>query len=531
MGKTKVEKEGPGDESLKEITINLFGPGMTALHKAGLAGLWMTLKALEKENQGKASLKGGSWERTPTSVTLRWKDMPGAFFKELFECSFKIDRNGLIWFPALGEPMNNPQHAVILQEAILGSFLQHGQTRKSDKSSDPGGNISIELDEGLLPLKFHRVLSYTHQESEFSATTNNSLAGWHLPGGAVRHTGHGQKATALEETPERALALRFGPIGVIYFEMRSRGGGVRPHYALVIPEIFNLEKYANARECFLKYGVQQLFASGTAEAGFRVLAELKASDLLPDVQSSFCRVISFGTVPWASQQKTRINLMTVQADSETALRTFNFCRQQFNAQLIRPPSGEPFWDVPQIPDLVAKNLSYGREWWEGFTDFVADSKRRDHVFGFRRDKKGKLIRIIKGEKGGLINMMNDKKVFKEGPERTFVLACHEAWRRRMGKLFERARNEGTSAGDLINREFERLRIGFSRCKNATSLREAVTDFWARGGGSLKPLQEGWIDILPLLDEQNWRKGKDLVLLALASYKPANKEEQVVMQAD
>jgi hypothetical protein len=28
-----------------QLTINLFGPGMTVLHKAGLAGLWMTLAA------------------------------------------------------------------------------------------------------------------------------------------------------------------------------------------------------------------------------------------------------------------------------------------------------------------------------------------------------------------------------------------------------------------------------------------------------------------------------------------------------
>lgn len=50
MGGTvgKKVKEGKHTEANgSPITINLFGPGMTALHKVGLAGLWMTLEALE----------------------------------------------------------------------------------------------------------------------------------------------------------------------------------------------------------------------------------------------------------------------------------------------------------------------------------------------------------------------------------------------------------------------------------------------------------------------------------------------------
>ena len=138
------------------FTINLFGPGMTALHKVGLAGLWMTLKALERDTIGKAQIEkvGGSWKCTETSVTLAWVGNPNNFFKVLFEKSFKIDKNGLIWFPALGEPMNNPQHGVVLQEAILGSFLQHGKTRRADKAAEPHGTLSVEIDGKPLVFRF-----------------------------------------------------------------------------------------------------------------------------------------------------------------------------------------------------------------------------------------------------------------------------------------------------------------------------------------------------------------------------------------
>jgi CRISPR-associated protein Cas8a1/Csx13 len=506
---TDVRSASTPDETGGQMTIDLFGPGMTALHKAGLAGLWMTLKALEEEH-GEAKLDGGCWERAPTSVTLHWEGKANVFFDALFKASFKIDKNGLIWFPALGEPMDHPQHAVVLQESVLGSFLQHGRTRKSDSSAEPHGSVSVDVDGRNVPLQFHRVSEYAHQTGAFCATAINALTGWHFPGAAVRHVGLGQEATALQELPERALALRYSPIGVVYFEIRRRGGGVRPRYAIVTSEITDLAKYTEARECFVSYGVQQLYAAGTAEAGLRVLAELKSANLLEDIRSAFCHVISFGTLPWSTQQKTRVNLMTVRVGSERALRTFQLCRQVLTTRFVAPEGRDPFWDTPQVPDLVARNLSEGRPWWNGFAEFVADRERGRHVFRY--------------EKGGLGKMIEDRDAFPEGPEHAFVRACHEAWRRRMGKLSEKAEREGSSFRDAVSREFEKVRVGFSRCKNEATLRAAVTDFWARAGGPLEPLQSGWREVLGLLDDKNWRKAKDLALLALASYEPQTREE-------
>jgi CRISPR-associated protein Cas8a1/Csx13 len=108
-------------------------------------------------------------------------------------------------------------------------------------------------------------------------------------------------------------------------------------------------------------------------------------------------------------------------------------------------------------------------------------------------------------------------------EEKFVLACHTAWRTRMRQLYERAEREGADGNSLIAREFERLRVAFSRCKNAAALREAVTDFWARAGASLPELRGAWREIIPLFDD--WRLAKDLALLALASYAGRDDKEE------
>ena len=100
----------------------------------------------------------------------------------------------------------------------------------------------------------------------------------------------------------------------------------------------------------------------------------------------------------------------------------------------------------------------------------------------------------------------------------------------MGQIGEKARREGSSFPAQVNREFVRTRVAFSRCKNCAALRQAITEFWARAGGSIKPLQEGWGEVLILLDERNWQKARDLALLALASYRPATKEEADAMES-
>lgn len=507
-------KRGGGGGKLE---IGLHDPGMTLLHRVGLAGLWMTLEQLEMENKGKKELGQGTWSRTPTSVTIEWLGNGDSFFKELFARSFKIDKNGLVWLAALGEPSLYPESAVVLNEALLGTFLQHGGTRKADASAKPAGTISSTVDDNTYVFQYHRFMEYSHQNQPFFPEKTNTLAGWLYPGGVVRHSAFGQKSTLLEEDPSRALALRYAPAGVIYFEIRTRKAGIRPKFALVIPYIKDLERYSDIRRVFLKQGVSVLYASGVADAGYRVLAEMHSSDLLEEMGLASCRVISFGTVPWSTQQKTRVEILTVNAGTVTAIEIYKRSRIALPNRFIKPEKKEPFWDIPQVLELVAQNLSKGQPWWNDFSVFITDKSVREHVFAY--------------EKGGLAEMVNDEVVMPESAEKTIVKACQEAWRRRMGKIGEKARREGSSFRDQVNREFEKTRVEFSRCKNAAALRQTLTDFWARGG-PLPPLQEGWQDVLPLLDEMNWRKVRDLALLALASYKPASKleEEALTVQA-
>jgi len=49
MAVTTAPSKGAANAGPGSLRIGLFAPGMTTLHRVGLAGLWMTLRAIDEE--------------------------------------------------------------------------------------------------------------------------------------------------------------------------------------------------------------------------------------------------------------------------------------------------------------------------------------------------------------------------------------------------------------------------------------------------------------------------------------------------
>jgi CRISPR-associated protein Cas8a1/Csx13 len=506
-------RDGPGS-----LTVRLFGPGMTALHRVGLAGLAMTLRALEADGTAARLAARGAWEVTDQTVTLRWRGEGAAFFGDLLKASFRLTPSGLIWFAGLGDPAQDWEISAVLHNAMLRSFLQHGPTTRVSRGKVT--SINVGDDEEPVVIRFQPLGAYKHQgvalgkkqALRFDGVTPLEVAGWLYPGGVVRH--NQAPTTALMETPDRALALIYAPVGAIFFEVHRRTAGVRPEYSVVLPAVRDVTAYTEAREGFARGGAARLQVSGVAEAAARVLADFEARRVLRVVDTDRCTVIAFGTVPWSKQQKTRVDLFEVRDVKTAGLQAYQAAS---HALVPRKIEGKPdkesglstyWWSVPQTPDLVAENVVHDAPWWRGFAGMWAR---------VRAEMQGEERRwALWGEQEGLHMMVGDRRVMPDGAEANLVRACHEAWRRRLGELGERARDTGTPFERLAEREYERVRISFARCKNAAMLRRTLTDFWSRSGAQ-PALQEGWMDVLPLLSRR-WQEARDLALLALASYR-------------
>ncbi len=111
--------------------------------------------------------------------------------------------------------------------------------------------------------------------------------------------------------------------------------------------------------------------------------------------------------------------------------------------------------------------------------------------------------------------MVDKAEWPNEADRKLVEAIHVAINHRYGALAAQASNRGERIP--FDREYERMRTGLMRVKNAQTMRWELADLFARGGLN-RVLQDEWANILSLFTGTDWQRTRDLALLALASYK-------------
>ena len=483
-----------------KIKLHLGDPLMTLLHRAGLAGLWMTLHEFEtRQLQGPGNFR---WELTNRSVSLDWDCKDFEALDWLLKKAFSLDQ-GLITFTGLKG--TDLQNRVLFQQGLRGTFLQHpGHFKSKTKAS-----YSFQLGESEAEITITYPICHFFVHQNFAAELCNKkgelrkdaipVAGWLNPGAVVRHWAF-EKETSFEELSTLALVLLFAPLACQYFLLRSKLRDRRAQYAVVVPEITDLEAFARRRWHFVEnFGVRDFHASNLGDAGMRFLVKDQAAAESRMTKAPRCQVITFGTVDWSSKQKSRTQVHCIEA-SEKVCELYRTASEYFPDRPIKGKEGT-FLASSFARELIAENLSQNLPWFAGLSDKVTS---------------GEAFKILSYEKEGLHNMAVDKSVWTEESERLFVQACHEAFRLTYRKIYSRARDIGEVAN--LERANERFRTELGRCKNADSFRAFITDFWSRAG-QIPTLQEHWRELLALTTGQHsWKTARDLALLALASYK-------------
>jgi CRISPR-associated protein Cas8a1/Csx13 len=516
-----------------EMVLRLNAPGMNSLHKAGLAGLYMTLRAFDVRNE---KIPGLEWRLEPTHVTLSWHgDTPKAAFERLIDKSFRIDDEGFIRLAGLeldSPPSKEKKHH--LYTALLHSFLQFGPHRPTENKR----TLTYDVDNHLCFIRdFAPIKKFRHQEAVNDFINNEGVfkpsieaAGWLYPGGGQRHVVHNN--TKLNEPIDLALALVFAPVGVVYYVIKSRAKGRKARLAMLIPEFQDLELYSEIRRALAAQGVLELTASSASDAALRMPITIAANHTSNEFAvlfgSSFvCRVVTFGIVSWNEKQKSRTYTRSVVSGQLHGLENYRTAAAIFKNRWQRVPakSGrkgkelEPerfFVTTFSARELIADNIAQRKVWYHDIASYANQKETREQLLYERKE----------------LHEMVESTSFDDESERLFIGVCRESWRRRMGKLGERARNE--NLGDagfrrLVNKEAEKLRTSLARSKNADTLRETVVDFWARGGANEALQGDGLMKLLPLFNEKNWRKARDLALLSLISYQPQSAAEKEALE--
>lgn len=515
---------------MESLTCDLFAPGMTPLHRAGLGGLVSTLRWIDR-GLPEAEHPSGEWNIDERSVTLSWEE-GGAqpFFDRLFNFAFQI-QEGLIYLPGqYGELAPPLEVRAALHEGLLLSFYAHGPT---SRGSETVIESTYEVDDKLVSYRYLPLSWYKHQNTEGrgkgkdgstlivdSLTEPIGLTSALFPGAIQRHAAH--SASQVAQSAELVLPLLFAPVGTMALKaggkkVNDRGSRkFKPGAALLIPDLNTLSEVEYFLPTALPRTARDCQIANVAEAALQAELRLRSRDLLDPQKLSALRCVWCCPTDWNSRLQPPSAVIEVSTDAtDIALDQFEIAMAALALPSPRQnKKGEYFWPKSYARPFIAENLASGRPWYAGFTRLMTAQDEST--------KKPRPIRdALKFERGGL-STMTEEIQWDHAGEEVIVRAVHEAMRCRYGRIA--AENAGKQAAmkNRMTREYERQRLAFVGAKTADALRHALADLWSRAGSN-SVLRESWPHILPLLSNTKWQLTRDLALIALASYQGKEQE--------
>ncbi len=516
------------------IKISLSDPGMTAMHRAGIAGLAMTLDNLKQPE----TPRGLSWSISKDSILLNadsFEDL-STLIKIIFEQGLHIGKDGIIDFIGLRGIFGQSLNADIrleTQKALLGTFLQHGKSRKLEQIES---NLILDPDKNTHPDTYRPLVSFNHQSlfsiilKQLPQNTFTPIIGWALPGAVEKHPG--QEWSRLEASPTELIALAFAPVGCIPYIVQDRRRGSRSGFALLIPQIDDLKNYINLRKRVSSLCARELTVTCSSDAALRLALfndeGLRRAKRQNPTKKIFCTAVTFGVQIWSKQQKTRSSIVDIYEPSESVIYNYKELLDinEFTSKRLKSKSKIGTWvQTSPARSAITESLVKNQPWWQE----IANSYLTNPEFR----------KAIIYEREGL-NKMIKRAHWDHEQERLFVEVCHEAMRVLYASIAERAREQNTNFSTKAETEFTKIRSSLLRSKNADNCRDALIQFWSKAsrdkvrfnkilrqsravdGTNTQPV---WLTLLPFLDDKNWKKARDLALLALISYASHHTGEQ------
>ena len=500
-----------------KIYLSLSASDTTIMHRAGMAGLWMTLQQLELRFPTPASRPGNlTWSVTNSSISLDWQGEDFTVLYWLLRQSFQINQKGLISLTGLDSSSMELINHIHLHQAIGATFLRHNQFYKSGEQASE--DLSVDGITGTL--KYKKIAWYAHQnfaeklcdEAGQLLRDYVQIVSWIYPGATVRHAIL-EKFNKLEEKVEYALTLLFLPLVCQYFIWHSNSSKIdtkqADKYIVVIPEVTNLTIAAQRCWELRRLDYKDFHVMSWEEAALKYYSydEIDNSNEYHEV----CQALLYEKLNKDSKQRSLTNIQDIEVRAK-AILAYKLIDKHF-------PKNRFFWNgliwtvkVNLLKGMIAENLIKGVPWWSDF--WIA----------FNEDTFGDLSKQLFYNREGLRSMIEtdeEMEIYK-----SFIRACHEALRKIYGKIYGRAKE-----GEIprFEREYERIRGELGRCYDQQSFNDFLSDFLSRAGLN-SALYDQWESILPLLTVQvSWEKARNLVLIALASYKPSQKPSEEFSQ--
>jgi CRISPR-associated protein Cas8a1/Csx13 len=472
-----------------KFTLSLFDPNTLLPHRAGIAGLALALSVLDAND---APLH---WEVTEDAVNLAWEGTDREAVEGLLHRTYQL-RDGYLHLPAL---KLDRQGSYAFSEGVLSTFLQHVQQRKLAKDST---SLSFQIDENQpeVTVSYKPILECFYVKPLTDPFTSKgqfkpkiSIKGNILPG-LTECFINGPYG----ESPERFLALLFLPLACNYYRLPSFPQPKNVRSALVIPEVTHLKMWVRQRQEFSGRTYRNFRKASAGESALSFLLQEKSRESARQFGVRYCEVYQLGGQPWDPKQSyLKQSVIRVQVTDEI-LELYESATQYFPSRVVKKENGETWLALSKVLPWIADNLVAGRVWYAGFFEF----RQANEIY----------------ERQGLVTMTE----YLNSEEQVLFDAVQGAFRNylRLQRNQADEQKRPLDYGQVTDKVIYRLQRPSTQQEFATALVDFVSQYRSKALRSVGPQLSWWIH-----KEANWRKARDLTLLAIATYEGKKKETE------
>ena len=548
------EPVAPESPTPGEMEWSLSDPGMDLLERAGLAGLYMALQAARAAGHDLSPLEWDDADLTPNSVKVSWTGPARPAFMKLMQWAWQV-KDGVFFFPSVHteqdawwrrEAMHNglmktyfqnPNVQPALEATIRVVEIEEGKTIQV-RYKVPGERVD-DTERGINPKtkRLHKrtVASqrvYPHRITEdelFDAggawkTKLVELSNWIYPGCAGRY---GSEKSWFGQA-DRALLLMLTPTACMFQRLQGEGG----NWVLIVPDVRDLSEFAQARRRMV-LNPDFVDAASLGDAGLRFLADYTTGDMRKRLHAG-CRVIAMGNVTYYQNQSIRKAVLDV-TDKKSAVARYRLLQQVFpnhfqrinRAQDAKGTNAEPqasgWYKLPTGRGRVADNLVNGRPWYENlFVPMPWDEKELEQQRK-QADAGSSTERVWFGaltyQRSKLMRLISEDIMWDTEAEKLFAQAFWEALDSLYAQEAEATERGGSrTVQDRFEHLNEDIRRRLMQAKTRALLRAALAELFAKAGRQ-KTFRTYTAAFWRLIDHPDyWQQGRDLALVALASYR-------------
>ncbi len=311
---------------------------------------------------------------------------------------------------------------------------------------------------------------------------------------------------AYKESPANFLAILFLPLACSYYQL----AGYRS--ALVIPEIKKLKEWTKRRKNLSGRVYSDFRSSSAGESALRFLLQEKLIEDNYRLRVDYCEVYQLGKQPWDSSQSYLKQAVYRFTATEKVLDLYESAFQFFKPQVRQNDKGETWLSLSKLLPWLCDNLIADKPWYLGFFEFQKQNEIYEH------------------ERKGLVKMTK----YLDDLEQIFFDAVQGSFRSFLQEQILQAEKQHRSLDykQVTDKVINRLQ----RPSTQQDFAKTIVDFLSRHRS--KATQGVGAEIYQWLHkDNNWRRARDLALLAIASYTGKGKDgkreipEEVLEQSD